>query len=176
MSKTLINGADGVANWSDINFHCFIFSDDWNDMPCSSLFLLSGNFSRIYRPLIFVYLYTYSINSETNCEIPCKKKPEKAWRAKKTRSSWLSWLFHVYLPLKAWKRPEKQGNSWFSWKAYSGIPRKAWRARRRLLAFKESLEFDHSRKSKKSQESQELPKMSWLSQRGWSNWLLHCKE
>ena len=29
MSKTLINGADGVANWSGVvNFHCFIFSDD----------------------------------------------------------------------------------------------------------------------------------------------------
>ena len=44
MSKTSINGADGVANWSGVvNFHCFIFSDDRNDMPCSSLFLLSGN-------------------------------------------------------------------------------------------------------------------------------------
>ena len=44
MSKTSINGADGVANWSGVvNFHCFIFSHDRNDMPCSSLFLLSGN-------------------------------------------------------------------------------------------------------------------------------------
>ena len=43
MSKTLINGADGVTNWLDINFPCFIFSDERNDMPCSSLFLLSGN-------------------------------------------------------------------------------------------------------------------------------------
>ena len=44
MSKTSINGADGQANWPGVvNFHCFIFSDDRNDMPCSSLFLLSGN-------------------------------------------------------------------------------------------------------------------------------------
>ena len=35
------------------------------------------------------------------------------------------------------------------------------------MAFKESLEFDHSRKSKKTQESRELPKISWLSRRGW---------
>ena len=64
MSKTSINGADGVANWSGvINFHCFIFSDGRNDMPgISSLFLLSGNgvISLILesRPLMFVYLYT----------------------------------------------------------------------------------------------------------------------
>ena len=54
-------GADGVANWSGVvNFHCFIFSHDRNDMPCSSLFLLSGNdvISLESRPLIFVYLYT----------------------------------------------------------------------------------------------------------------------
>ena len=55
--------ADGEANWSGVvNFHCFIFSDDRNDMPCSSLFLLSGNgvISLILesRPLIFVYLCT----------------------------------------------------------------------------------------------------------------------
>ena len=66
MSKTSINGADGVANWSGVvNFHCFIFSDDRNDMPCSSLFLLSGNDvinSHVLesRPLIFVYLYTFT--------------------------------------------------------------------------------------------------------------------
>ena len=42
MSKTSINGADGEANWPGVvNFHCFIFSDDRNDKPCSSLFLLS---------------------------------------------------------------------------------------------------------------------------------------
>ena len=63
MSKTSINGADGEANWSGVvNFHCFIFSDDGNDMPCSSLFLLSGNgvISLILesRQLIFVYLCT----------------------------------------------------------------------------------------------------------------------
>ena len=61
MSKTSINGADGVANWSGVvNFHCFIFSDDRNDMPCLSLFWLSGNdvISLKSRPLIFVYLYT----------------------------------------------------------------------------------------------------------------------
>ena len=63
MNKTSINGADGEANWSGVvNFHCFIFSDDRNDMPCSSLFLLSGNgvISLILesRPLIFVYLCT----------------------------------------------------------------------------------------------------------------------
>ena len=63
MSKTSINGADGEANWSGVvNFHCFIFSHDWNDMLCSSLFLLSGNdlISLESRPLIFVYLYTYT--------------------------------------------------------------------------------------------------------------------
>ena len=44
MSKTSINGADGEANWPGVvNFHCFIFSDDRNDMPCSSLFLLSDS-------------------------------------------------------------------------------------------------------------------------------------
>ena len=44
MSKTSINGADGVANWPGVvNFHCFIFSDDRNDMPCSLLFLLSDS-------------------------------------------------------------------------------------------------------------------------------------
>ena len=61
MSKTSINGADGEANWSGVvNFHCFIFSHGRNDMPCSSLFLLSGNdvISLESRPLIFMYLYT----------------------------------------------------------------------------------------------------------------------
>ena len=44
MSKTSISGTDGVANWSGVvNFHCFIFSHDRNDMPYSSLFLLSDN-------------------------------------------------------------------------------------------------------------------------------------
>ena len=76
MSKTLINGADGEANWSGVvNFHCFIFSDDRNDMPCSSLFLLSGNgvISLILesKALNFrVFMHMYSINSETNCQIP----------------------------------------------------------------------------------------------------------
>ena len=61
MSKTSINAADGVANrLTVVNFHCFIFNDDRNDMPCSSLFLLSGNdvISLESRPLIFMYLYT----------------------------------------------------------------------------------------------------------------------
>ena len=60
MSKTSINGADGEANWSGVvNFHCFIFSDDRNDMPCSSLFLLSDNdvISLESRPLVFMYLH-----------------------------------------------------------------------------------------------------------------------
>ena len=77
MSKTSINGADGVANWlAVVSFHCFIFSDNQNDMPCSSLFFLSGNGVISLRlkstPLMFVYLCThmYSINSETNCQIP----------------------------------------------------------------------------------------------------------
>ena len=70
MSKTSINGADGAANWSGVvNFHCFIFSDDRNDMPCSSLFLLSGNgvISLILesRSLIFVY-YTHVHNQFRN--------------------------------------------------------------------------------------------------------------
>ena len=55
MSKTSNNGADGdQANWSGVvNVHCmqmslllcvhFIFVDDWNDVPRSSRFLLSGN-------------------------------------------------------------------------------------------------------------------------------------
>ena len=130
MSKTLINGADGVANWLDINFHCFIFSDDWNDMPCSSLFLLSGNFSRIYRPLIFVYLYTYSINSETNCEIPCKKKPEKAWRAKKSPELLAFLAFPCFFTSKSL---EKAGKA------------------RKFVVFLESLQW-YSKKSLESQE------------------------
>ena len=72
MSKTLINGADGVANWSgDVHFHCFIFSDDWNDIPCSSPFLLSGNdvISLESRPLIFVYLYTCTLSADFEKEI-----------------------------------------------------------------------------------------------------------
>ena len=84
MSKTLINGADGVANWSGVvNFHCFIFSDDRNDMPCSSLFLLSGNgvISLILesRPLIFVYLYTctQSIQKQLSNTIYKIKYPEE---------------------------------------------------------------------------------------------------
>ena len=49
MGKTLINGADREANWSGVvNFHCmqmtlvlsvlFIFSNDRNNVPCSSRF------------------------------------------------------------------------------------------------------------------------------------------
>ena len=71
MSKTSINGADGEANWSGVvNFHCFIFRDVRNDMPCSSLFLLSGNgvISLILesRPLIFVYIYAHVFNQFRN--------------------------------------------------------------------------------------------------------------
>jgi len=49
MSKTLLNGADGEANWLGVvNSHCmqmslalsvrFIFGNDRNDVPCSSHF------------------------------------------------------------------------------------------------------------------------------------------
>ena len=58
MSKTLVNGADGVPNLSGaVNFHCFIFSDDWNDSHVHHFFC-SDVISLESRPLIFVYLYT----------------------------------------------------------------------------------------------------------------------
>ena len=71
MSKTSINGADGEANWSGVvNFHCFIFSDDRNDMPCSSLFLLSGNgvISLILESIgpKFLCIYTHVLNQFRN--------------------------------------------------------------------------------------------------------------
>ena len=35
MSKTLINGADGEANWSDVvNFHCFTVFSAMTEMTC----------------------------------------------------------------------------------------------------------------------------------------------
>ena len=64
MSKTSINGADGVANWSGVvNFHWTFHFQQWPKWHAMFItFLLFGNdvISLVLesRPLISVYLYT----------------------------------------------------------------------------------------------------------------------
>ena len=72
-------GLTAQLHATKVNFHCmekglvmsmrFVFSNDWNDVPCKSLFFISGNdvISLESRPLNFhvIFIQAYSLGPQT---------------------------------------------------------------------------------------------------------------